>query len=69
MPRSLLSKRWYTVSDLVAMGYGAETTIFRQIKSGEIPATKSGQRYLIPIDEFEALLESKRVVNREGVAG
>lgn len=69
MPRSVLSKRWYTVSDLVAMGYGSETTVFRLIKSGEIPATKSGTRYLIPIDEFEALLESRRVVSREEVAG
>lgn len=46
-------KQFYTVKELVAAGYGSRTTIWREIKRGNLPAVKTETgRVLIPRDLF-----------------
>ena len=58
-----VSKRFYTINDLVEMGCTSLVTIWKRIKSGELPAIKVGRSVRIPAGSFEEYCESPRVDN------
>lgn len=53
-----VSKRFYTINDLVEMGFASRVTIWMRIKSGDLPAIKIGRSVRIPCDAFDAYCES-----------
>lgn len=58
-----MSKRFYTIDELVKMGVGSRSAIQRMIIDGTIPAIKlTSRRYIIPAEEFESILSTHRVV-------
>lgn len=52
-----VGRRFYSIEDIVAMGYGSRTTVWRRIKQGNIKAIRHGSCVLTPCDEFETYLE------------
>lgn len=58
-----MSKRFYTIEELVKMGVGSRSAVQRMVVDGTILAIKlSSRRYIIPVDEFESVLSTHRVV-------
>ena len=46
-------KQFYSINDLITAGFGSRTTIWREIKRGELPAIKtSSGRVLISRDDL-----------------
>ena len=54
-------KRFYTPKDLIEMGYGSRSTVYRDLDSGKIPHHRPGGRILIPKDEFDLFMMRERV--------
>ena len=55
---SQTTKRFYTIRELIEMGYGSRQTIYRRMKSGALPYIKIGRAVRIPVDDFEAHIAS-----------
>ena len=55
------SKKFYTINDLVEMGFASRVTVWKRIKSGELPAIRVGRSVRIPADAFDKYCESLRV--------
>lgn len=64
-----MSKRFYTIDELVKMGVGSRSAIQRMIIDGTIPAIKlTSRRYIIPAEEFESILSTHRVMAKPSKA-
>lgn len=59
------NRSFYTINDLIAMGFGSRSTIYRRIKNDGLPAVKVGGSVLIPKAAFEDYIALRRV--RAGV--
>lgn len=54
------SKKYLTISEVVATGLMSRTTIWRQIKAGNLDSIKIGEATRIPVDALEEFIESHR---------
>ena len=56
-----LTKRFYTVSEIVEMGVMSRSTIWRQIDAGKLEALKVGAAVRIPAKELERFIAEHTV--------
>ncbi|MBR3157468.1 MAG: helix-turn-helix domain-containing protein [Atopobiaceae bacterium] len=60
-----VSKRFYTINDLVEMGFASRVKIWQLIKSGDLPAIKVGRSVRIPVDRFNRYCDTLLVVKND----
>lgn len=54
-------RAFLTVKDLIDLGYGTRTAVYRDVHNGIVPSIQVGkQRILIPRDEFIEAMEARR---------
>ena len=55
-----MAKKYVTVSQLVAMGYGCKNTILEQVRTGEfIAKNPGGGKWIIDLESYEEWLERR----------
>lgn len=57
-----VSKRFYTINNLVEMSFASRVKIWQLIKSGDLPAIKVGRSVRIPVDGFDRYCETLLIV-------
>ena len=57
-------RRYYTVTEIVDMGIMSRSTIWRQIKAGNLEALQVGSALRIPVDGLERFI-AEHSVNRD----
>lgn len=58
----------YTVDQAAALLGIARGVAYEAVRTGEIPATRVGRRWLVPRRRFHAWLDGSGVANRQEVA-
>lgn len=55
-----MAKKYVSVSQLVAMGYGCKNTILEQVRTGDfIAKNPGGGKWIIDLESYEAWLERR----------
>lgn len=55
-----MAKKYVSVSQLVAMGYGCKNTILEQVRTGEfIAKNPGGGKWIINLESYEEWLERR----------
>lgn len=55
-----MAKKYVSVSQLVAMGYGCKNTILEQVRTGEfIAKNPGGGKWIIDLESYEDWLERR----------
>lgn len=55
-----MAKKYVSVSQLVAMGYGCKNTILEQVRTGEfIAKNPGGGKWIVDLESYEAWLERR----------
>ena len=55
-----MAKKYVSISQLVAMGYGCKNTILEQVRTGEfIAKNPGGGKWIIDLESYEEWLERR----------
>lgn len=55
-----MAKKYVSVSQLVAMGYGCKNTILEQVRTGEfIAKNPGGGKWIVDLESYEEWLERR----------
>ena len=61
-----MAKKYVSVSQLVAMGYGCKNTILEQVRTGDfIAKNPGGGKWIIDLESYEEWLERNTVRKRK----